>query len=357
MAIKAITHTLLQNNINFAGAEKKKNKQSQTSSHSAPIYKSVPLAVLIAMSPLSANADENNRIEKENNPIEVVATPNVEDTQQSGKILASKKFVAKTYAPYTTVDGFDAFPEDVEVRLIDNNGKKSIDLQYKWYNHLVHTDDITLINNNISLRSSDESLGQVFSYKSLQCSPPPNTRIDEKIYYEPDLIKYVEKLGKKYPEALKIKTQNTDRYPTTMNKQNGWLTPRAFYKLKDAVEPESYGQQVYADFFGTKIGNYDLCQYFNDNKYIITIKKEGYPELKVNKVDYIKATFTNTLDEFNLPIIELIDAKNNRFVLLDDTIAEILTRIKSNPTSNEPYPVTYSKVSYRSQSGSGLTVH
>ena len=64
-----------QNNIiNFQG---KKNKESNLhSSTSSPMLKAVPLAVLIAMSPINAQSINNtNNIDYNNNNIEYVEMP------------------------------------------------------------------------------------------------------------------------------------------------------------------------------------------------------------------------------------------------------------------------------------------
>lgn len=154
MAISAISSVNVcgyNKNTSFTGNKELSKKNGYAQSASNPL-KAIPLAALIAMSPLnSVNLNAENRIEDSGLNIELVETPEVSETYQSNVIVKSKSFKdadGVTTVKFISSDGNRSNFEKVIITetMPGMNGGKPVSANYEVkkatkYNYKIQADD------------------------------------------------------------------------------------------------------------------------------------------------------------------------------------------------------------------------
>ena len=320
MEIRAVSQTTPQNNItHFVGADKQKNKQ--TTPHSAPIYKAVPLAVMIAMSPLGMNATEKTPLENENT-IELSAVPNTNQVRQGGRIISTKRM--------------DCFSQPADINLIDKNGKKSLQVVYHTMTGDVVANTVKIAQYNYSLTSDDGNsksftIRRPLTFTDEELSKNP-TSPDAIIPPERAFRDYIEQMQKEYPDAVET-VKYTRKLSTT---PNGSLRNVGTSDLmKNAVASASYGKKLWSGDIKAESGNFTIRFYLNDgndgNVETLTVQEEGYPELKLQNALFFKQRLFHDSEypqviEFGQ--VQLRDAKNNSFRIIDTKLAGTINSLK-----------------------------
>ena len=331
MAIRPIS-TIEPKPTNLIQFEGKKKETPKPQPHTSPMVKAVPLAVLIAMSPLSSDAAANYRIEPEPNTIELVDVPEVNeisDAQQSGRVLSTKRF--NRIFNINTLD----------VQLIQQNNKKSVRFVYTQPNgRTTVTNKNQLVKYNFSLRSDDGTskrftLKQPHSYTDADLAKPASVRIPI-VPNDKRVVAYMETLNKKYPGAVEVVQYNRIVGPSA----TGYLENNAGgNSMKTATPKASYGKNIGSNDFDGDNGKYTIRYYSTDgnenNAEVVTVQKAGYPELKVGLVMYHKDTFfseDNNATQLQYGQVILVDAKNKKYNIVDNALTQAMDVVKQSLT-------------------------
>lgn len=346
MAIRPITQTMpKQNNtINFEGNKKPSAQQKQT--HSTPLTKSVPLAVLIAMSPLAMDATSNNRINREPNTIELVDVyetekPNTTAVLQVPKIISQKSFNMGIHG-------------NVNVRVLGSANSSNKSLQFDFGDDLI-TNNNQLVKYNFSIVSDDGSKKH-FSHNAVYCyeeAKPTATSIPV-ILEDKSVIKYMESLKSKYPTAVKTITYNRTLAPNT----GGYLQNNASGDIMKNAKPKvSYGKNIGSQEIDGDKEKYIITYYTTDNNEnnaeVITLTKKGYPELKVGVAIYHNDKFgivnTNPQSALQYGQVQLVDANNKTYNIIDNNLTVALDIIQQELTKQKAFNNAYAVLSLSNQ--------
>ena len=334
MAIRPIS-TIEPKPTNLIQFEGKKKETPKPQPHTSPMVKAVPLAVLIAMSPLSNDAAANYRIEPEPNTIELVDVPEVNeisDAQQSGRVLSTKRF--NRIFNINTLD----------VQLIQQNNKKSVRFVYTQPNgRTTVTNKNQLVKYNFSLRSDDGTskrfiLKNVHSYTDKELQKDFNSRLAPIpiVPNDKNVTNYTENLSKKYPGAVETVQYKRIVGPSA----TGYLENNAGgNSMKTATPKASYGKNIGSNDFDGDNGKYTIRYYSTDgnenNAEVVTVQKAGYPELKVGLVMYHKDTFfseDNNATQLQYGQVLLVDAKNKKYNIVDNALTQAMDVVKQSLT-------------------------
>lgn len=334
MAIRPISQ-IMPNQTNVIQFEGKKKEKNTPQPHTTPMVKAVPLAVLIAMSPLSSDAASNYRIEPEANTIELVDVPEVneiDEAQQSGRVLASKTF------------GKVRASKNLEIQLVQQNNKKNVQFLYTGYdNKITKTRKNQLVKYNFSLRSDDGTskkftIKNVHSYTDKELQKDFNSRMAPIPIVPNDkrVTSYMETLNKQYPGAVEVVQYNRVVGPSA----TGYLENNAGgNSMKTATPKASYGKNIGSNDFDGDNGKYTIRYYSTDgnenNAEVVTVQKAGYPELKVSLAVYHKDTFFsdyNNATQLNYGQVILVDAKNKKYNIVDNALTQAMDFVKQSLT-------------------------
>lgn len=291
-----------QNNIiNFQG---KKNKESNLhSSTSSPMLKAVPLAVLIAMSPINAQSINNtNNIDYNNNNIEYVEMPanslivsNMHTTTPKDNILGTKEFFERdkagtsegvpVYGEFKLINSdknknnFESIRLRVTRDYFDNGNKADFEGTIVGYSQV----NFTIIGED-GVPVSKASFNQIILKDDKTGYNIPISR--------PEMCGYMETL-------LSSPNNNTGIKKNVINRN---LRPSPGGGLQNVAPDTSWYQKAKErdEYFGSEImsakvqgtfGNYTLRAYnMNNDKSNferMTIQKDGGPELIVNKLKQV----------------------------------------------------------------------
>lgn len=337
------------NLINFSGKQKDKTTNYQSNSSATPFVKAVPLAVLIAMSPLNANSINNNHVDTEIDNIEMVDNNAIDEIQQSssGRVIAKKEFNSVAGAQKLTVE------------LLQNANRKSTRFTYNALGKNTVIDQNQIARYNFSLISDDGSVKR-FSFKNVHSyteqelnkeygSPTPiiaNSRA---------VLNYVESINKQYPNTIKTVVYNRKLAPTSggtiQNNARGDI-------LKNAKAKTSYGKELGAQDIDGDNGKYTVRYYSTDgndnNVEVVTLQKHGYPELKTGLVveheDIISAD-SDLRKPFKYGQVILIDANNKSYNIVDDKLTQTMKLVKlgltqENNAFNNAYAILLASQQY-----------
>lgn len=342
MAIQAIRQTMPRANaINFEG---KKDKTPKHQPASSPMYKSVPLAVLIAMSPIVSSSRGNDT-----SITQPITTTQIMSDNPTETILATKTF--KQIEPGI----------DLKVDLVDRDNKKNVRFTYI---DLEHGNDVTednkLVNYNFSIVSDDGSkksfkLNRIHSFLKDE-NPSPYVEPAPIIINNKGLIDYLNKIKKQYPDA--IKTETYDR-TLSINPSGTYLRNNAEGDImKKAQAKESYGKNVGSQDFEGDNGKYTFAYYSTDgnenNLEVVTVKKEGYPELKVQNALYQECVFgagTKNATSIKYGQVQLVDANNKTYNIIDNALAEAVDMIKTSLSEQNAFNNAYPVLSFSNKYG------
>ncbi len=325
----------VNNQLGFEG--KKKDKQfSNRISIPARERLAVPLAAtVLAMSPMSSlPAHSSEMIDNTNN---IEAVDNINDNKNE-KIVATKDFYKRT-GEYNwrrqvqlintkgTDDGFDkinihTFP--IDDRLMSYEGDK----------------EITQLNNiNFEIKSSDGSTAKTFNIKSVSEGyhfSKPGEPNEFESYLPKDVMDYV------------YSALTSDDYKGKDIIKNYKRTLRvAFpaYKLQNVADsaiysavPEKYfGKPAGSNVVELKGGKYTLRYYSTDdnldNAEVMTVQKEGCPELRLWFLASIGCDINRKTPDprkINLVMTVVGDAKNDPYFYIDEELTNLLYNVYKN---------------------------
>ena len=329
MNIRPIS-TNLGNKTRFCG-EKHINDNSKTTSHSS-LGITVPLATLIAMSPLTT-VDTYAQDRLPDKPNEILMK-NREKEQPKTKILDVKTFFnvnGENYIVRTkSNDGDHSDFEEVTISQATPNSKgtRYAAKEVAKYNFAPYTDD--------------EANNGFFTIDGIQAE---DENENGKLIGNEEFIKYFENIANSDENngAIEIINHNenlvplpTGRVVVTYEDGNPW-------KNADKYIPEG-------EFLGNKIlegdnGVYNISIYNSDKQTLtaeeFTLKKAGYPELKIDKMIKVTSSFVT---DHNNPIsyqtyqFNLKDNDGVTTIIYDKTHGEYIEKKKKSTLYNKKQP-------------------
>lgn len=346
MAITAVNSVSFKNsNIGFTGNKKNENKQPQARS-STSYAKAVPLATLLAMSPLvTTNSNAADKIDTNKNNIELVESQAV--NQKNKGTVVEHKFIAS--------DDDVLFQANIYVR---NIGSKASPEHMIWLKGASMSDMffgnggiegkvVGLMDINYNLRGSNNYNAGNMKFRQVLIENEEDSDLLPGISVEP-VVDYIESVIKnpKYKPNARMLPIKYDIQPTyshgleTSEPDVSWMT-----KVKGKVVAP--GRLINTATVQGTSGEWILGAYSSDsnldNYEGVVIAKDDV-RLKVDELRTVNAVFRNSheisTDTYNQ--INVTDADGNKHVILDQKLFEILLSLCNDPDCNKAFKVTES---------------
>ena len=341
MTIRPVTSATLVSNLNqlnFEGRKKKNSSVSQPISNVS--YKlAVPLAAtVLAMSPMAKSSANSNLYDVNSEKIEVLAPEN--NLINEGNIIRTKSFVLNRKSaggvPYTASYDVNFVSNDN-----DDSNFESIQILYKEGNGGSSKGRLYTVNKfntyKFGIVSEDGSESNNFALDEIEAY---DTRLGKNTYGNKTYI--TDK-----PICDYINGNNSDvtqnvvvrkiRPSSDLNLQN--VAPKN--KIKDAVSiVRNNYKRVGSDDIEGANGQYKLIYYSmpNSNEVdLITLKKDGSPELAVGK-NIIATGIFNSGDsspvKLEYGVTELYDNNMKKYYISDKDLSIFLVNAYNNPVTS-----------------------
>ena len=325
MKVSAVNSHRL-NSLHFEG---KKAKEVQKPVHSSNPIKAIPVAVLIAMSPINAPKIDASPVAAKTEAV-AVARPTITEPQS---FVESKKFSNDNNYYFVGVvkdnqnGNYKIWIESVPK--IHDYGDADADL-YGLYGLHGYVSEF----NNNAYKITDE-LGikaSQFNFRNIYIFDKDETRDDGIV--NPEVCDYVEEIMKKYPTNIKV---NNNKYTSTLN-ATGCLDVRRFANIGwygDAREnPTNYGTPMMSWDIETPKGKYAVRIYNNDsdnsNFETVTIQRENGPELKANSLIANNTYISSQRDKISTEEFYQVNVSHPKFgehALVNKELWEFLAQI------------------------------
>lgn len=326
------------NNINFEG--NKNNNKKQSSSIPASV-KAVPVALLIAMSPMaSSNANAANRLENNKNTIELVDESN--QRRQNNSKLVEQRIVDIPNTP-----GSDKFTS-YRFRFYSNTDDKSkIDRLDLGYISPVPFTIKKYVDLTLELYGDDGISPGIIESPVLEAEHVNNYIA---AISHPGLRAFVQDFindkveGVKNNNAIEVKPLTKKiRLGSECDLQNVPTKPDWIEDGKN--REEFFGLSPMSIEVQTKTGNYKVTAYNRDdnNDYeVVTIQREDGPEFKVAGIKLAKVLLKDTFEEditnFEVGVVELYKRNSKEKVRIINTeLYNKLIQITNDPGFNNAY--------------------
>ncbi len=346
MAIQPITSAnfVINKNNNVAFGKKENDKRNQTGFIKASSI-AVPLATLIAMSPVNSAASGRinyNDNEKANTSLYI---DDLDDIEQSAKVINSKKFyTGKGMSPVNgEVTLFDTY---ATLKFIDTNSIRNdfervetVTTSPTFKNASVTANVDELAKYNYTITSDDGSSSNSFSFMRAYSTDANAERTKTEAQ---DLCQMLEEELNSIRNNTNIKQSTYDiklrASATSEGLQN--VPNKDIMKNAAPVVRPDYKRLGTQDFEGQN-GKYKISYYAitesakkaGDNIEFVTVKKEGYPELAVMANYPSKGKIVNNSGQdwvFNYGITILKDQNNKKYCISDMALSQALTIIYNN---------------------------
>lgn len=347
MTIRPVTSATLVSNLNQLNFEGKKKRNSNASqpmnqfSHKL----AVPLAAtVLAMSPMAKSSANSNLYDVNSEKIEVVAQKN--NLINEGNVIKTKSFVLNRKSaggvPYTATYDVNFVSNDN-----DDSSFESIQILYKERNGVSSKGRLYTVNKfntyKFGIVSEDGSESNNFSLDEIEAY---DTRMGKNTYGNKTYI--TDKPICDYIKSqIKLNGNNSDVKPNViarkirpsfdLNLQN--VAPKN--KIKDAapIVRNNYKRVGSDDIEGAN-GQYKLTYYSmpnSDEVDLITLKKDGFPELAVGK-NIIATGVFNSGDsspvKLEYGVTELYDNNMKKYYISDKDLSIFLVNAYNNPVTS-----------------------
>ena len=350
MTIRPVTSATLVSNLNQLNFEGKKKRNSNASQPMNQLSHklAVPLAAtVLAMSPMAVSSSNNTRISEADTSHNTEMVANISDFDaDNGTVVASKTFSPIKGAKFETITpkislvntkGGSGFDKIIYTEAISEGGKHLYDKDYK----------ISALNQaKLSLVGDDGAKSNTLTFYDIEL-------VDDDAYVKlaptysditNDMKNYIAKALKSSDNNtdIKVNNYNVGLRQTHMSLQNGANGDI----LKEAQAFEAFGDLEGSSSITTKNGSYTIGFYSQDSNpddaELVTVKKEGYPELHVQGI-YVNNAYFNTNKSNPQKIlygsVYLLgrDKNGNRksyFLIDDDLTAKLISIFGQAPFKN-----------------------
>ncbi len=331
MNIKAINNIHI--NTNQTGFSGKPDKKQEAVKTSTPMYVKIPLATFIAMSPLTTNTvSAQDKLPLPLQPEKIVVENNRPQSHPEGKTLAVKTFFNVNGENYIVrTKDLDNDTTNFETILISQATPNSIGSRYE-------AEEISKY--NLAPLADDEANNGFFTVKGVKAEDIVDTQ--KVLLGNEEFLNYFDRLANS-PEnngAIEVINHNENLVPlpsgrVVMSYEDGNLWKNAHRYI-----PEG-------EFMGHKIlegdnGIYDISIYNSDKQTLtaeeFTLKKEGYPELKIDKMIKVKSNFAaNNLEPISYETYQfnLKDNDGVTTIIYDKTLGEYMEKVAKSALYNK----------------------
>ena len=331
MNIKSINNIHINSNqTGFAG---KPDKKPEGAKSSTPMYVKIPLATFIAMSPLAPNTvTAQDKLPLPAQPEKVVVDNNRPQNRSAGKTLAVKTFFNVNGENYIVrTKDLDNDSTNFESILISQATPNSIGSRYE-------AEEISKY--NFAPLADDEANNGFFTVKGVKAQDIVDTQ--KVLIANDEFLEYFDKLAQS-PEnngAIEIVNHNENLVPLPSGRVVISYEDGNLWKDAHQYVPEG-------EFMGHKIlegdnGIYDISIYNSDKQTLtaeeFTLKKEGYPELKIDKMIKVKSSFaTNNMEpvSFETYQFNLKDNDGVTTIIYDKTLGEYMEKVAKSALYNK----------------------
>lgn len=348
MTIRPVTSVNLANSynqVNFVGKRKNISDNGEPQRITVPHRLAVPLAAtVLAMSPMANASAVKSEMSDFDSParIVMVETPNVSEGNET--VVASKTFpsykslhiVVTPKISLVNTKGGSGFDKIIYTESYNENGKHTYDKDYV-------ISDVTTT--KYSLVGDDGVKSKPLTFYDAKVT-------DENAFAPVPLFPNLSKDMMNYIlNVLKSDNNNTNininNYSVGLRQTNMSLqnVPNGDI-LKDAQPFEDFGALEGSSSITTKNGTYTIGFYSKDNNpndaELITVKKEGYPELQVKGVYVNNAYFNKNLanpQDLLYGSVYLLGKDNNGhrkhyFLIDDDLTAKLIAILEQSAFKN-----------------------
>lgn len=329
MNIKAITNNspISPKPICFNGSSPHKTQPSST-----PVYVKIPLATFIAMSPLvPGNIAAQDKLPEQPKQ-DTVLIENNKKKFPHGKTLAVKTFFNVDGENYIVrTKSLDNDTTDFESILISQATPNSLGSHYE-------AEEISKY--NFAPLADDEADNGFFTVKGVKAEDTVDTQ--KVLLGNEEFLNYFDKLVNSPANngAIQIINYNENLVPLPSGRMVISYEDGNLWKNASPYVPEG-------EFMGHKIlegdnGIYDISIYNSDKQTLtaeeFTLKKEGYPELKIDKMIKVKSNFAaNNIKpicyetyQFNLK-----DNDGVTTIIYDKTLGEYMEKVAKSALYNK----------------------
>ena len=331
MNIKSINNIHI--NTNQTGFAGKPDKKPEGAKSSTPMYVKIPLATFIAMSPLAPNTvTAQDKLPLPAQPEKVVVDNNRPQNRSAGKTLAVKTFFNVNGENYIVrTKDLDNDSTNFESILISQATPNSIGSRYE-------AEEISKY--NFAPLADDEANNGFFTVKGVKAQDIVDTQ--KVLIANDEFLEYFDKLAQS-PEnngAIEIVNHNENLVPLPSGRVVISYEDGNLWKDAHQYVPEG-------EFMGHKIlegdnGIYDISIYNSDKQTLtaeeFTLKKEGYPELKIDKMIKVKSSFTTNNMEpvsFETYQFNLKDNDGVTTIIYDKTLGEYMEKVAKSALYNK----------------------
>ena len=330
-------------NVGFTSL--KTNKEKNTGEHhtASTFMKAVPLATMIAMSPLNAANVNGADVINEAHNIELVEAPGMDNAEQSRKIVASKEFPCNT-----------ASNAKVRVDLVNTEGGSGFDkieLVYTGKNGVVYDEGefneyvtgITKYNFDVI---SDDGVNQGTMPLNTFSVRVPLLETGDLTLAHDDAVAYITEQLAKNPkkDVIPVKTYNRKLAPTL----GGGLqnNPKAV-TINDVsglnIDMSTYKKTAPSRVIKGDNDKYTISFYKDKSsgRNLVTCEKASNPgnEFRVAMVGDFSATIEKTQHSPSIATYPLVILRNDKdgFGLMDNTLANELKNISQSSLGKGAY--------------------
>lgn len=331
MNIKSINNIHI--NTNQTGFAGKPDKKPEGAKSSTPMYVKIPLATFIAMSPLAPNTvTAQDKLPLPAQPEKVVVDNNRPQNRSAGKTLAVKTFFNVNGENYIVrTKDLDNDSTNFESILISQATPNSIGSRYE-------AEEISKY--NFAPLADDEANNGFFTVKGVKAQDIVDTQ--KVLIANDEFLEYFDKLAQS-PEnngAIDVVNHNENLVPLPSGRVVISYEDGNLWKDAHQYVPEG-------EFMGHKIlegdnGIYDISIYNSDKQTLtaeeFTLKKEGYPELKIDKMIKVKSSFTTNNMEpvsFETYQFNLKDNDGVTTIIYDKTLGEYMEKVAKSALYNK----------------------
>lgn len=331
MNIKSINNIHI--NTNQTGFAGKPDKKPEGAKSSTPMYVKIPLATFIAMSPLAPNTvTAQDKLPLPAQPEKVVVDNNRPQNRSAGKTLAVKTFFNVNGENYIVrTKDLDNDSTNFESILISQATPNSIGSRYE-------AEEISKY--NFAPLADDEANNGFFTVKGVKAQDIVDTQ--KVLIANDEFLEYFDKLAQS-PEnngAIDVVNHNENLVPLPSGRVVISYEDGNLWKDAHQYVPEG-------EFMGHKIlegdnGIYDISIYNSDKQTLtaeeFTLKKEGYPELKIDKMIKVKSSFaTNNMEpvSFETYQFNLKDNDGVTTIIYDKTLGEYMEKVAKSALYNK----------------------
>ncbi len=344
MPVSAINSVFTKsNNVNFTSLRSNKDKYGNDYNKSSSFMKAVPLAAVLAMSPLTtANIHAADRIDNPAHNIELVEARGIDATEQTRKVVATKEFQSRA-------DGYSS----VKVRLVNTtggNGFDKVELVFKDRNGLGYDDGedsdyVTEIGTYNFTIISDDGVNQGTMPLNVMYVKKPMVSGVPALYAHDDVVNYLKEQLAKNPKknVIPVNTYNRKLSPTLGGGlQNNPKKNTINNAQGITVDPNSYTLASRKQIVGEN-DKYSLRIYKNKNggANLVTCEKASNPGklFRVALVGDFSANIEKNADSPSIATYPLTILRNDNdgFGLMDSVLANELKKIKATPLGSNAF--------------------